>query len=140
MGEGNPTTPDEMQNRIDRLEGLVLSLMSTGNPAASQAAAAALNGARSIATDQSQDMDQDVDGIDGKHGPRDEDSEVERVSNSIGIMKVQNDRNIYASEGHWYAILSDVSVHALHEHLEANLVVPDRRGQSMVFRAQETIR
>lgn len=99
-----------MQNRIDRLEGLVLSLMSTGNPAASQAAAAALNGARSVgSTDPSQDMEQDGDGVDGKHGPRDEDSEVERVSNSIGIMKVQNDRNIYASEGHWYAILSDVS-------------------------------
>ena len=114
MGEGGPTTPDEMQNRIDRLEGLVLSLMSTGNPAASQAAAAALNGARSVGSaDPSQDMDQDAvggEGVDGKSSLRDEDSEVERVSNSIGIMKVQNDRHIYASEGHWYAILSDVSI------------------------------
>ena len=101
-----------MQNRIDRLEGLVLSLMSTGNPAASQAAQAALNGARNGAsTDISNEMDQDADGVDGgRQGPREEDSEIERVSNSIGIMKVQNDRNIYASEGHWYAILSDVSI------------------------------
>ena len=110
MGDAGPTTPDEMQNRIDRLEGLVLSLMSTGNPGAAQAAQAALGGARSGESIGSGEMDQDQDGIDGgRQGTRDDDSEVERVSNSIGIMKVQNDRNIYASEGHWYAILSDVS-------------------------------
>ncbi|KAL9056166.1 MAG: hypothetical protein Q9162_003127 [Coniocarpon cinnabarinum] len=111
MAEGGTSTPDEMQNRIDRLEGLVLSLMSTGNPAAAQAAQAALGGPQSGGSVGSGEMDQDqqepVDS--GRQGPRDEDSEVERVSNSIGIMKVQNDRNIYASEGHWYAILSDIA-------------------------------
>ena len=117
MGEGSTSSPDEMQNRIDRLEGLVLSLMGAGgNPTASQAAAAALNGARSAgSTEMEQEMEQDVDGVDGKpSGSRDEDSEVERVSSQIGIMKVQNDRNIYASEGHWYAILSDVSTFTLY--------------------------
>ena len=43
-----------------------------------------------------------------KETRRKDDSEIEQVSNSVGIMEVQNDRQIYASDAHWYAILSDI--------------------------------
>jgi hypothetical protein len=52
------TSPDDMQNRIDRLEGLVLSLMTNGaqsaGPAAAQAAIASSH--MSSASDQQFDM------------------------------------------------------------------------------------
>ncbi len=95
-----------MQNRIDRLESLVLSLMTNGSQAAGPAAAAtAILGSRTAGSlDDSQVLEDD----DMNEEQRDEDSDVEQVSRSIGIMKVQNDRQFYASEAHWYAILSDV--------------------------------
>lgn len=95
-----------MQNRIDRLESLVLSLMTNGSQAAGPAAAAsAILGSRTAGSlDDSLVLEDD----DMNEEQRDEDSDVEQVSRSIGIMKVQNDRQFYASEAHWYAILSDV--------------------------------
>lgn len=105
-------TPDEMQGRIDRLESLVLSLMTNGGQASgAAAAAAALSASRSDSADLAEDMDEDLDETERaiKNTLRDDDSEVERVSKSMGVMKVQGDRQIFASEGHWYAILSDIS-------------------------------
>lgn len=99
-----------MQGRIDRLETLVLSLMTNGGSptearAAAAAAAAATSGARSTGSaDMSQDMEED-----GPNKDRQDDSEVEQVSKSIGIMKVANDKQMYASEAHWFAILSDIA-------------------------------
>jgi len=37
-----------------------------------------------------------------------EDSDIE-LSRSVGVMAVKNDKQFYASEAHWWAILSDVS-------------------------------
>lgn len=37
-----------------------------------------------------------------------DESEVENVTKSIGVMKVDNNRAIFASEAHWYAILGEV--------------------------------
>lgn len=37
-----------------------------------------------------------------------DESEVEHVTKSIGVMKVDNNRAIFASEAHWYAILGEV--------------------------------
>lgn len=37
-----------------------------------------------------------------------EESEVEHVTKSIGVMKVDNNRAVFASEAHWYAILGEV--------------------------------
>ena len=68
------------------------------------AAAAAISGSRGSGDPQSlADAEEDRDAL------RDDDSEVDQVSRSIGVMKVQNDRQFYASEAHWWAILSDVS-------------------------------
>jgi hypothetical protein len=33
---------------------------------------------------------------------------MESVTKSIGVMKVNNNQTIFASEAHWYAILGEV--------------------------------
>ncbi|KAK5126921.1 hypothetical protein LTR85_008279 [Meristemomyces frigidus] len=116
---GANASPDDMQNRIDRLEGLVLSLMTTGGgqpPSAARAAAqAAINPSRSNSLSTGSEMQPlDVEGSDmikeeGPHGQGEEDSEVEQVSEGIGIMKMDNGRAVFASDAHWYAILGEIS-------------------------------
>lgn len=94
-----------MQNRIDRLEGLVLALMTNGSQAVGpEEARAAIRDRPSLGG--SSEHTQDSGAM--CHSTRDDDSEVEHVSRSIGVMKVQNDRHFYASEAHWWAILADV--------------------------------
>lgn len=94
-----------MQNRIDRLEGLVLSLMTNGSQSAGTAAAsAAIAGTGSSRSGSSQGFPRDVDSI--QEEPEGNESEVDQVTKSIGIMKVDSGRNIFASEAHWYSILA----------------------------------
>ncbi|KAL3478995.1 fungal-specific transcription factor domain-containing protein [Aspergillus californicus] len=101
-------SPDDMQNRIDRLEGLVLSLMTNGSQSDGPAAAmAAISGAGST-TDSAQhvlDLDVDVD----DDAPVHEDSETEQVTKSFGIMKVDNNKSYYISDAHWASVLSEIS-------------------------------
>lgn len=105
-----------MQNRIDRLEGLVLSLMTNGSQSEGTAAAqAAINASRSYSISSSSDLRLDMGGVDvireeGENGEA-EDSDVEQVSKGIGIMKVDKDngRAVFASDAHWYAILGEIS-------------------------------
>lgn len=96
-----------MQNRIDRLEGLVLSLMTNGSPSTGPAAAmAAISGNGS--TDSTHDSnDIDVDENDAPAGP--EESDTEQVTKSFGIMKVDNNKSYYISDAHWVSVLHDVS-------------------------------
>lgn len=95
-----------MQNRIDRLENLVLSLMTNGSQAAGPAAAAAaLSGHDSVESArnyQDLEIDDDVDG-------QNEESDTEAVTKSFGIMKVDNNKSMYISEAHWASVLNDVS-------------------------------
>lgn len=106
-------SPDDMQNRIDRLEGLVLSLMTTGGqPGAVAAAQAAIDPSRSNSLSTPSDLRLDVDGADAIEEERsniDDDSEVEQVSKGIGVMKMDNGRSVFASDAHWYAILAEIS-------------------------------
>jgi hypothetical protein len=102
-----------MQNRIDRLESLVLSLMtngaqSAGPTAATQALASA--GPGSSISGSSSGFPLDVDSIkEETEGQQDmEESEVDQVAKSMGVMKVDNNKNIFASEAHWYSILAEV--------------------------------
>ncbi|KAH7372239.1 hypothetical protein BKA66DRAFT_572363 [Pyrenochaeta sp. MPI-SDFR-AT-0127] len=114
---GATTSPDDMQNRIDRLEGLVLSLMTNGaqsaGPAAAQAAIAhSLNSATSEQQFDPTAMNSRMsigapDSIPEEDA--DEESEMENVTKSIGVMKVNNNQTIFASEAHWYAILGELS-------------------------------
>ncbi|RMY58917.1 hypothetical protein D0863_12111 [Hortaea werneckii] len=115
---GTNGTPDDMQNRIDRLEGLVLSLMSSGGnqgPSAARAAAqAAIDQSRSNSLSTGSEYKLEGDGSEmmqheGLQRPREDDSEVEQVREGIGIMKVDNGRAVFASDAHWYAILGEIS-------------------------------
>ena len=116
-GANGPTgTPDDMQNRIDRLEGLVLSLMGSGGsqPGGPAAAQAMINSSRSNSLSTGSQLD--LEGTDvikeetqGQNGEMTEESDVEQVSRGIGIMKVDNGRSVFASDAHWYAILGEIS-------------------------------
>jgi hypothetical protein len=104
-------TPDDMQNRIDRLESLVLSLMTNGSQAAGPSAAhAAINSSRSnsLGTSIGMTLDPHRDSI-REEG---EDSEVNDVTQDIGIMKIDGAKAFFVPDAHWYAILSDVSIFA----------------------------
>jgi hypothetical protein len=98
-----------MQNRIDRLEGLVLSLMTNGNQAAGPAAAlAAISGESSAgSTGLSNEIDIDDIDDDAEGGP--EESDTEQVTKSFGVMKMDSGKSYYISEAHWASVLNDVS-------------------------------
>lgn len=98
-----------MQNRIDRLESLVLSLMTNGPQSAGpSAAAAAIAGSISSGSNDNAFPASAQESIPEEDG---EESEVEQVAKSIGVMKVDNSgKSMFASEAHWYAILGEVSL------------------------------
>ncbi|KAJ5114478.1 hypothetical protein NUU61_000237 [Penicillium alfredii] len=101
----SPNSPDDMQNRIDRLEGLVLSLMTNGSQSAGPAAALAAISADGSAGSTGLPHDIEID----EEGPNAEESDTEQVTKSFGIMKVDNNKSYYVSEAHWASVLNDIS-------------------------------
>ncbi|KKK13395.1 hypothetical protein AOCH_001635 [Aspergillus ochraceoroseus] len=98
-------SPDDMQNRIDRLESLVLSLMTNGSQAEGPAAAmAAISGTSSSIGSAQNILDLDVD-----DEPVQEESDTEQVTKSFGIMKFDNNKSYYISDAHWASVLSEIS-------------------------------
>ncbi|KAI0025516.1 fungal-specific transcription factor domain-containing protein [Xylariomycetidae sp. FL0641] len=115
-----------MQNRIDRLEGLVLSLMhgganvepSPGSAVAAAAAAAAAASTNSTAPGPSTDdsspsvrLDRDDDGImrdDVEEGDSDAD---DGLATSLGMLKVDADKgkSMYVGGDHWHMLLADIA-------------------------------
>ena len=98
-----------MQNRIDRLEGLVLSLMTNGSQSAGPAAAVAM-----ISSNTSNDSSRTNQESEESPMLDDEDdaaSETEQVTKSFGIMKVDqtDNKTYYIGESHWAAILNDIA-------------------------------
>ncbi|KAI5462999.1 fungal-specific transcription factor domain-containing protein [Mariannaea sp. PMI_226] len=104
------SSPDDMQNRIDRLEGLVLSLMHGGaNIDASTAAAAAAATTQSM-TDSSSSAKAGRE--DEAAMQEDEDSDTEEgLAASLGFLKVDTDKgkSLYIGQEHWHSILADIS-------------------------------
>ncbi|PWY71078.1 hypothetical protein BO94DRAFT_263166 [Aspergillus sclerotioniger CBS 115572] len=101
------SSPDDMQNRIDRLESLVLSLMTNGSQAAGPAAAlAAISGNSSSAGSVPHTGDLDLED-ESPNGP--EESDTEQVTKSFGIMKVDNNKSWYFSEAHWATVMNDIA-------------------------------
>lgn len=96
-----------MQNRIDRLEGLVLSLMTNGSQSAGPAAAmAAISGDGSAGSTRfSHDLDIEEGGREGA-----EESDTDQVTKSFGVMKMDNNKSYYISDAHWASVLHDVSL------------------------------
>lgn len=101
-----------MQNRIDRLEGLVLSLMTNGAQSAGPAAAAAAlsASASSGSVEYPRDVDAEDDDMIKEEGEGGE-SETEQVARSFGVMRVDNEKSMYVGDAHWVAILSGVGSH-----------------------------
>lgn len=112
---GANATPDDMQNRIDRLEGLVLSLMTAGSsqPATTAAAQAVISDSRSNSTATGSDLRLDANGrdmiVEEGEDRGEEESEAGDISRGIGIMKINDGKAVYASDAHWYAILGEIS-------------------------------
>ncbi|KAI1820034.1 hypothetical protein F4861DRAFT_524569 [Xylaria intraflava] len=119
--EGN-ASPDDMQNRIDRLEGLVLSLMHGGaNVDPSSVAAvteaapsrgAPVTGPPSAGSTSSARPDRDDDGEMKDDGGHESDSDVEgNLAESLGILKVDGDqgKSMYIGREHWHSLLADVT-------------------------------
>jgi hypothetical protein len=104
-----------MQNRIDRLEGLVLSLMTNGAQSAGPAAAAAaISRSQSDSAGSSSfplELDREDDDM-IKEEEEGEDSEVEGVTSSLGVLKVDADKgkSLYFGDSHWHLVLADVSI------------------------------
>lgn len=100
-----------MQNRIDRLEGLVLSLMTNGAQSAGPAAAAAAisrSQSDSAGSSMPHDLNQEDDSMIKEED--EDDSEVDGVTNSLGTLKVDTDKgkSLYIGDSHWHMVLADV--------------------------------
>ncbi|OAX78854.1 hypothetical protein ACJ72_06832 [Emergomyces africanus] len=107
--QDSPVTPDGMQNRIDRLEGLVLSLMTNGAQTAGPAAAHAALSEESPNTTSPQNT-QEL-GLGDEMDDNEEESDTEQVTKSFGVMKVDSktQKSYYVSEAHWMMVLNDIS-------------------------------
>lgn len=110
-----------MQNRIDRLEGLVLSLMTNGSQAAGPAAAAqALStgtstiGSGSLGPNLDNELDEttmmEAEDAEADEDGQEAESETDGVTKSFGIMKVDTERQktFYIGEAHWAALLNEI--------------------------------
>lgn len=123
-----PTSPDDMQNRIDRLEGLVLSLMTNGAQSAGPTAAMATISGDSSAgsTGLSHELDLDDD-----HGA--EESDTEQVTKSFGVMKMDNNKSYYISDAHWASVLNDVSLVSSQRRFLSDNSGVDHRGAEFLY-------
>lgn len=113
-----------MQSRIDRLEGLVLSLMSgnSNNVSSPKSDARSSSLAAPLSRQGSRDGDADADEDDDDMGydepdeleagiqpePLNVEEDVEEVRNALGFMKVHCGKTFYRGETHWAALLSEV--------------------------------
>ncbi|KAK3301182.1 fungal-specific transcription factor domain-containing protein [Chaetomium fimeti] len=120
QSQGEPT-PDDMQNRIDRLEGLVLSLMHGG----ANIEAPSLPGGSSIssgggAASNASPSAGDSSSLPAKPGGHDDDGAMqdddesdidEGLAKSLGVLKMDpvRSKHVYLGEEHWHTILSDIA-------------------------------
>ncbi|SLM40670.1 Transcription factor domain, fungi [Lasallia pustulata] len=98
-----------MQNRINRLEGLVLSLMTNGDQSVGPAAAArALSQENSTgSTGYSQAVD-----VNGRDTLKEEGEEIDSESDlttQLGILRVDNNKSLYVGEAHWATVLHHIA-------------------------------
>ncbi|KAI1116793.1 hypothetical protein F5Y14DRAFT_33703 [Nemania sp. NC0429] len=128
--KGN-ASPDDMQNRIDRLEGLVLSLMHGGanidpSTAAAAAEATSSRGAPVVALSNADSSPPALPDRDDDGEMKDEDDEGssdvdENLAESLGVLKVDVDqgKSMYMGQEHWHTLLADVAevknFYALHK-------------------------
>lgn len=111
-------SPDDMQNRIDRLENLVLSLMHTGNGVDAATAASAANMIPGVSapntvsrTDSISSAAKDTGSTQPQDDIDDESDVDDGLATSLGVLKVDTDRgkSMYIGQEHWHTILSDIA-------------------------------
>ena len=88
----------------------MLALMTSGGSAVGpSAAAAALAGDTSARSSNTQRDNADDDGM-AKEKPAEEDGDVEKLTKSFGVMKVdaKQSTSMYVGESHWAAVLDEV--------------------------------
>jgi hypothetical protein len=111
-------SPDDMQNRIDRLEGLVLSLMhgganieissAAGDPSSSGGAASVTPPSTADTSSFPAKTETQDDGV----MQDDDESDIdEGLANSLGVLRVDPVRmkSVYLGEEHWHTILIDIA-------------------------------
>ncbi|KAK4101760.1 hypothetical protein N658DRAFT_566718 [Parathielavia hyrcaniae] len=118
QSQGEPT-PDDMQNRIDRLEGLVLSLMHGGAnvdvPSLRGSSSISSGGAASNPSPSAADSGSvplKLEGHDDGAMQDDDESDVdEGLAKSLGVLKmdVVRTKHVYLGEEHWHTILLDIA-------------------------------
>ncbi|KAL9035545.1 MAG: hypothetical protein Q9180_004808 [Flavoplaca navasiana] len=107
--------PGDMQNRIDRLEGLVLSLMTNGAQSAGPAAADRALSMSASTGSMEYPQNAEVDGLNNQNGMmrpdgEEAESETDQVAQSLGVLKVMdNNKSMYFGEAHWAAVLTDIA-------------------------------
>ncbi|KAK4154019.1 fungal-specific transcription factor domain-containing protein [Chaetomidium leptoderma] len=118
QSQGEPS-PDDMQNRIDRLEGLVLSLMHGGAnidvPSLPGASSVSSGGAASNASPSTADtssLPAKPEGHDDGAMQDDDESDIDDgLATSLGVLRVDPDRSkhVYLGEEHWHTILMGIA-------------------------------
>ena len=99
-----------MQDRIDRLEGLVLSLMTNGAQSAGpKAAARALSMSVTSSSQEYQYNGNDHDDEMARDEDEEVESDTEQVAKSLGVLRVMDNKSMYVGDAHWAAILNDIS-------------------------------
>ncbi|KAI1209421.1 fungal-specific transcription factor domain-containing protein [Annulohypoxylon truncatum] len=110
---GASSTPDDMQNRIDRLEGLVLSLMHGGANIDVSTASATAPAAPSNTDSSSPHIEREDEGaMRDEVEPDDGDSDVDDgLATSLGVLKVDADKgkSMYIGQEHWHVLLADIA-------------------------------
>ena len=102
-----------MQNRIDRLEGLVLSLMNNGGSVDSASAEAAgnLQSASQSVTDSGSSAKAGQQAGEPMAAEEDDASDDEGLAASLGVLKVDTDKgkSMYIGQEHWHTLLTDIA-------------------------------
>ncbi|CAK7266428.1 hypothetical protein SEPCBS119000_002024 [Sporothrix epigloea] len=106
-----------MQNRIDRLENLVLSLMHSANGAEAATAASAAdmvsggNAPNTVSSDSISPTAVNDTGSQAQEDVDDESDIDDGLATSLGVLKVDSDRgkSMYIGQEHWHTILSDIA-------------------------------
>ncbi|KAI1386867.1 fungal-specific transcription factor domain-containing protein [Hypoxylon trugodes] len=112
---GASSTPDDMQNRIDRLEGLVLSLMHGGANIEVSTSANAAPAEPSLTDSSSNNIERDDEGAmrdDPEVEGDGDDSDVDDgLATSLGVLKVDADKgkSMYIGQEHWHVLLADIA-------------------------------
>ncbi|KAI1467535.1 fungal-specific transcription factor domain-containing protein [Daldinia caldariorum] len=111
---GASANPDDMQNRIDRLEGLVLSLMHGGANVEISNSSSTAPPAPSTADSSSPNADHDDEGAmrdDDADGDGPDSDADDGLSTSLGMLKVDADKgkSMYIGQDHWHLLLLDIA-------------------------------